>query len=140
MAATERVSIAWADLADIETLQALDHHLAAEFLAQKIIRKEVIVARVDRELVGWLRYGYFWDNIPFMNLLFVLEPHRGQGIARQLVAYWEDAMRTLGYEQVLTSTLADESAQHLYRKLGYTDCGALFLPAEAAEIFLRKPL
>lgn len=140
MAATERVSITWADSADVEMLQALDHHLGADLLAQKIIRKEVIVARVGRELAGWLRYGYFWDNIPFMNLLFVLEPHRGQGIARQLIGYWEDAMRTLGYEQVLTSTLADESAQHLYRKLGYTDCGALFLPAEAAQIFLRKLL
>jgi hypothetical protein len=49
-------------------------------------------------------------------------------------------MRQAGHTQVLTSTLADESAQHFYRRLGYVDCGGLLLPGEATEIFLRKDL
>lgn len=134
------MNIGYASSDDFDALQALDHHLSADRLVQKITQKEIIVAKIDHELVGWLRFGYFWDNIPFMNLLFVLESHRGQGIATQLIAHWEETLRAQRYDQVLTSTLADETAQHLYRKLGYTDCGALFLPAEAAEIFLRKQL
>ena len=33
-----------------------------------------------------------------------------------------------------------EGAQHLYRRLGYVDSGALLLPDEAAELIFRKPL
>jgi hypothetical protein len=39
---------------------------------------------------------------------------------------------------VLTSTLANERGQFLYRKLGYQDCGALLFPNEPLEIILRK--
>lgn len=41
---------------------------------------------------------------------------------------------------VLTSTQVDEDAQQFYRKRGYADCGALNLPGQAAELFLRKSL
>jgi GNAT superfamily N-acetyltransferase len=125
---------------DFDALLRLDHHISPAMLAEKIARSEIFVAKIGPELVGWLRFGYFWDNIPFMNLLFVLEAQRGKDIGRQLVLYWENAMQTQGFDQVFTSTLADESAQHFYRKLGYRDCGSLFLPDEAAEIILRKPL
>jgi hypothetical protein len=37
---------------------------------------------------------------------------------------------------VLTSTLANERGQFLYRKLGYHDCGGLLLPNEPLEILL----
>jgi hypothetical protein len=36
--------------------------------------------------------------------------------------------------------MSDERSQHLYRRLGYVDSGALFLPEEPAELILRKPL
>ena len=45
-----------------------------------------------------------------------------------------------GHELVLTSTMSNETSQHLYRRLGYVDCGALFLPDEPAELILRKAL
>lgn len=125
---------------DFDRLLPLDHHISAAMLAQKNDRQEVLVAKNDAELVGWLRFGYFWDNLPFMNLLFALEPHRGNHIGTKLVLHSENAMQAQGLDQVFTSTLADETAQYFYRKLGYIDCGALFLPGEAAEIILRKPL
>jgi len=134
------VHIGYASTQDFESLQTLDHHIRPAMLAQKIDRQEILVAKIGDELVGWLRFGYFWDNLPFMNLLFVLEPHRGNHLGEQLVVHWENAMKTQGFDQVFTSTLADENAQHFYRKLGYIDCGALLLPGEAAEIILRKPL
>ena len=43
-----------------------------------------------------------------------------------------------GFTEVLTSTLAHERGQFLYRKLGYQDCGALILPNEPLEIIMRK--
>ncbi len=53
---------------------------------------------------------------------------------------WEADMRELGHRLVLTSTQADESAQHFYRKLGYVDCGGLLLEGQATELFLSKKL
>jgi ribosomal protein S18 acetylase RimI-like enzyme len=125
---------------DVDQLLQLDHHVTPEVLARKVAAGEVHVAREGQKIVGWLRYSYFWDQIPFMNMLGVLEPYRRQGIGTQLITSWEETLRARGHREVLTSTLADEQAQFLYRKLGYVDCGALLLPGEALEILLRKEL
>ena len=119
-------------------LAELDHHISTEMLAHKIDQGEIIVALEDELILGWLRYGYFWDSIPFMNMLTVIEKYRGKGIGTQLVSHWETVLREKGFNEVLTSTLADERSQFLYRRLGYQDCGALIFPSEPLEIILRK--
>jgi ribosomal protein S18 acetylase RimI-like enzyme len=119
-------------------LSRLDHHIAEEMLARKVDRGEVIVAVENGKVIGWLRYGYFWDSIPFMNMLTVVEERRGQGIGTELTMFWETMLRAQGFTEVLTSTLAHERGQFLYRKLGYQDCGALIFPNEPLEIIMRK--
>ena len=52
---------------------------------------------------------------------------RKKGYGKRLMAHWEADMKSKGYEITLTSTQVDENAQHFYRKLGYKDCGGLFL-------------
>lgn len=121
-------------------LTELDHHIPSEVMARKIDQGEVIVAMENTTVLGWLRYGYFWDSIPFMNMLTVVEEHRGRGIGTQLITHWETTLREKGFHEVLTSTLADERSQFLYRKLGYQDCGALLFPNEPLEIILRKTI
>jgi ribosomal protein S18 acetylase RimI-like enzyme len=118
----------------------LDHHVRPAIISRKIGDGQILVACESTTVIGWLRYGYFWDTIPFMNMLTVQEPYRGQGIGTQLVLFWEQTLRTQGFTEVLTSTLANERGQFLYRKLGYTDCGALLLPSEPLEILMRKTL
>ena len=49
-------------------------------------------------------------------------------------------MRVSGHEMVMTSTLSNERAQHLYRRLGYKDCGSLLMPEEPLEILFCKRL
>lgn len=90
--------------------------------------------------IGWLRWGLFWDEVPFMNLLHVDEHRRGEGVGRLLVREWERVCAQAGHSTVLTSTVSAESAQHFYRRLGYTDAGALFLPGESAEILFLKQI
>lgn len=75
-----------------------------------------------------------------MNKLFVLDGVRGKGLGSALVADWESRVFAAGYRSVLTSSLASETAQHLYRRLGFLDCDALFLPGAATEILFRKVL
>ena len=106
----------------------------------KLDQGEVLVARKGGQVLGWLRYGFFWDELPMMNMLFVVEELRGRGIGTALVTEWEKRLRAAGHTLVLTSTLASERGQFLYRKLGYVDCGALLLPGEPLEIILRKAL
>ena len=92
--------------------------------------------------VGLMFYCVLWGNLPFLNLIFVKEEHRGKGYATQAMALWEQDMKKQGYKMVLTSTQVDETAQHFYRKLGYADCGGLILhntPLEQPmELFLSK--
>ena len=91
-------------------------------------RREILVLGHDDRRAGFLRFGHFWDEIPFMNLLWVQEGSRGRGLGTRLVSFWEDEMRESGHEMVMTSTLSNERAQHLYRRLGYRDCGSLLMP------------
>ena len=124
---------------DVAVIRPLEH-ISRERLLEKVAGHQILVARMDGATVGWLRFGYLWDQIPFMNMLYVLEPHRGRGIGRQLVGSWEDQMKQLGYARVMTSTQADENAQHFYRKLGYADIGGFVLPGETMELLLYKAL
>lgn len=132
--------ITFADPVDFDYLAETDPHVRAEILKRKIERQEVIVGWRNDRRAGWLRYGYFWDELPFMNMLYVHDELRGQGIGTRLVTFWENEMRKSGHERVMTSTLSDENAQHFYRKLGYEDCGCLILPGEPLEILFMKTL
>jgi ribosomal protein S18 acetylase RimI-like enzyme len=132
--------IDFAGAADLDYLVAQDRHLSPGVLEQKVERSEILVLWHDDRRAGALRFGYFWDEIPFMNLLWVQEGLRDRGFGTRLASFWEDEMRESGHEIVMTSTLSNERAQHLYRRLGYRDCGALLLPDEPLEILFSKRL
>ncbi len=125
---------------DLDFLAGEDHHVDRDVIRDKITRREIVVAYVEGSPVGFLRYGYFWDEIPFMNLLWVEGESRGKGYGTQLVSFWEREMRRLGHDSVMTSSLANERAQHLYRRLGYADVGSLLMPDEPLEIVFLKEL
>ena len=132
------MEIRYAGPSDIEMISEYDEHLSKEELKNAIALKRIILLFIDGRFEGWLRFNLFWDNIPFMNLLFILEEQRGRGYGRELVGFWEREMKAQGYRFVMTSTQSDEEAQFFYRKLGYTDRGALVLPDEPLEIIFYK--
>ena len=94
--------------------------------------------------IGIMVHCILWGTIPFMNLLYIRERYRGRGFGREAVLCWEKEMRDQGYRMVLVSTQVNEGAQHLYRKLGYVDCGGLVFHDtpfdQPMELFLRKVL
>lgn len=119
----------------------LDKHISPDELDIKIRDGRCYIVSDNGRPIGILRYNLFWDNIPFCTLLYMDESHRGNGYGKRLVAFWENEMQALGYNALLTSTQADEDAQHFYRKLGYTDCGSMTVRGQsAAELFLIKYL
>ena len=51
-------------------LSRLDRHIRPEELEVSISLGRVLVAEENGQLAGWLRWNLFWDNTPFMNMLF----------------------------------------------------------------------
>jgi len=131
------VKIRFATEKDIDYLTDYDGHVSKKMLVTKVENKQVIVAYINNEFAGFLRFGFFWDEIPFMNMLFVLEKFRQEGIATALVKYWEKEFED-SHTILLTSTLSDETSQHFYRKLSYQDIGGFVLPGESMELILMK--
>ena len=132
--------IRYANENDIEIISKYDKHISKKELENIIKLQRVIVMFEDDKFVGWLRYNLFWDNTPFMNMLYLLDNERGKGKGSQLVEFWENEMKQKNYEFVLTSTQSNEEAQFFYRKIGYVDSGSLLLPNEPLEIILYKKL
>lgn len=134
----ERVKIRYAGKEDFPLLHSHDRHIRAGELKSSIKARRVLVMLCGEHLAGWLRYSLFWDNLPFLNMLYFFAEYRGKGYGSQLLQYWEREMA--GYREVLTSTLSSERGQFFFRKNGYVDCGSLLLPGEPLEIILRKTI
>ncbi len=121
-------------------LQENDTHISIDILRTKIQKEEILIMEMNGTCIGWLRYSLFWDEIPFINMLFFLEDYRQKGYGKFLVDYWEKLLIAKGYKRFLTSTLANEYAQNFYRKLGYRDIGGFVLPMEPLEIIFMKDI
>jgi ribosomal protein S18 acetylase RimI-like enzyme len=127
--------------ADYPYILDRDKHLLESLIVPKINGKEIYILRNQEGAnIGWMRYGYFWDNTPFMNMIWIDEEYRNNGLGKNAVLFWENEMKRKGRELVMTSTLANEEAQHFYRKLGYRDAGCLLLENEPLEILLTKAI
>lgn len=134
------LKIDYAIEADYSYIKSRDRHIAEALVLPKIQNKEIYILRVAGREIGWMRFGYFWDNTPFMNMLWLEEEERGRGYGKDVVLYWEKLMRQEGYQVVLTSTQSNEGAQHFYRKLGYRDVGCLLQGQDPLEVILEKTL
>jgi len=111
----------------------LDTHLSETEFALKVRDKRGYIISDDDTPIGIMRYNLFWDNIPFLTMIHLKEICHGKGFGKQAMLSWEDEMRRLGYQMVMTSTRVDEAAQHFYRALGYQDRGAIFLDGTPFE-------
>lgn len=134
------IEIRYATIADKEILLSKDSHIKESVWEETIKSSREIIMFVDNNFAGWLRWNLFWDEIPFMNMLYFLEEYRGKGYGTQMVRFWESEMIKLGYDKVMTSSQANEFAQHFYRKLGYQDAGGFFPFCNDLEIIFMKEL
>ena len=125
---------------DLEVLIAHDHHLSPAELENLIRLGRVTVLEVEGQFAGWLRWNLFWDNTPFLNMLFLTEAHRGQGYGKAMMDHWESQMKHAGFDRVMTSTASNEYAQHFYQKLGYTAIGGFTPFGDPYELIFSKML
>lgn len=139
-------TIEYATERDIDDIMKIDTYIPKDELVKKIRTRpeEIYVLKEDGKTVGVLRYGIFWDYIPYTCFLNVSETCRGKGYAKKALLHWENEMRAAGWPIVMTSIPTDDAAQHFYRKMGYKDTGCLVLDlepyAQPMEIFFIKSL
>ena len=134
------MTIRQAEPKDFPWLKEHDNHISEEILKMKINSNEVYIVQEDKEIIGWLRYNLFWDSIPFMNMIYLLEKYRKNGIGKKLVHHWESEMKKKGFNDVLTSTQSNEDAQHFYRKMGYREIGGFTFLDDPLEIIFHKKI
>lgn len=125
---------------DIDLIASYDIHVDRKELKNILTLGRVYIAEKNGNFIGWLRYNLFWDNTPFMNMLYFLKEERGRRYGTKLVKHWENEMKKVGYKNVMTSTASDEYAQHFYIKLNYKTVGGFIPEGEPFEIILWKCL
>jgi ribosomal protein S18 acetylase RimI-like enzyme len=135
-----KITFTYATQKYFKWLKEKDHHIDAITLKKKIADKQIILAKSESGIIGWLRFGLFWDSIPFMNMLFIEGEYQSKGVGKKIVQFWETEMKKKKHKVVMTSSQSDEEAQHFYRKLGYADKGSLTLPKEPLELIFIKEL
>ena len=133
-------SINYATMQDKKDWCSIDRHFSESEYELKVRDKRCYIIRDDEKFVGVMRYNLFSDYIPFLSLIHFDEAYRRKGFGTKAMLHWENEMRSLGHEMVMTSTQADEEGQHFYRKLGYKDMGCLVFDDQPLEIFLSKVL
>lgn len=129
-----------AEHADSELLLKQDRHISPAELGELIERGRIFIGEWGTDFLGWLRYSFFWDQIPFLNMLYILEPERGKGHGTELLSFWERKMKEAGHSRLMTSTVSEEYAQHFYVEQGYQAVGGFLLPGEPYEIILTKEI
>ena len=108
----------YAEETDRAFVRKLDPHIGEEAFPSQISLCDLERCAAGRIIVLLL----LWDHLPFLNLIYLEDHYRGNGLGTQAIHEWESIMKRKGHKMVLLSTQADERAQFLYRRLGYIDC------------------
>lgn len=133
-------AIRGANPGDLDFLRENDRHPTATALLKAVEDGRVLMLGEPGAVKGWLRWSLFWDEHPFLNMIYLFDEHRDNGLGTQLLDAWESEMQAASYTRVLISTASNERSQRWYRRRGYVDAGVLLLPGEVAELLLSKEL
>ncbi len=134
------IDIGFAQENDLEDILTIDNWLDHEKATTKIRLQEIIIMRQAHQIIGMLRFSYFWDQIPFINLLWIEPSMRNQRCGTQMLTWFEEHMKHENHRNIMTSSLASESGQHFFRKQGFEDCGSLLIEKEGTEIVFKKTI
>jgi len=132
---------------DVAALQALDGLFSGSRHSEALFRKaiaagKVAVAESSDGVVGYVRWDYFWDDIPLCLTVCVKPEHQRRGIGRRLYQHIEDGFRRAGRAFWLSSTEEDNERSRLFHEgFGFRRIGALEeLGQDVPEVFYRKDI
>ena len=134
--------------ADVAPVQRVDASLEQRETAPEIVRKAIdegklLVALDGDEVIGYVRWDNFWDQIPLCVLVRVTPAHQRRGAGRALYRALEERLRAAGRTFWLSSLEEDNERSRLFHEsLGFRRIGALEGLNEngVREVFYRKDL
>lgn len=115
--------VVYATKADVSDIEVFDKHIPMAMLDKAISDERILVFKTADTIMGIARWNYFWDSIPFLNLLYIQDGYTHHGVGTALLSFWEKEMKELGHSRVFTSTMTQERGQHFFRKFGYRNIG-----------------
>lgn len=114
-------------------------------IQHKLSAQEIILAFDATQPVGIIRFCYIWSVKPYLDLIWVSQSHRSQGIGTQLLHFLETDLLKHGYTHLMTSSMENEPApQKWHKQHGFREIGQLAdinLPDDdTREVFFIKEL
>ena len=129
-----------AKLTDIDFLSCHPARPVPATVSAQIRDGRLRIIEVDGEPIGFIKFCSLWEDLPFLEVIYILPPRRKFGFGREALRLWEAEMAELKFDFVLTSTRSDEHAQHFWRHIGYSDCGVLTWGDNPSEIFMQRDI
>jgi N-acetylglutamate synthase-like GNAT family acetyltransferase len=136
-------SIRFGKIDDLDLITTLDKSIRKNQLDWKLQNDEIILAEMEKELVGYLRVEYLWAEYPYIGLIIVRPEHQRKGIGRKLLAYLEEHLERQGiYELYSSSQVNEPEPQEWHRHMGFRECGMIngINDGSIGEVFFRKML
>ena len=132
--------IAVAATDDIPEILHLDIPVSDKELSTAIKEQHVYVLKAPWALVGVCCFSFFRHE-PFLKAFYVDHDYRKQGCDKELLEFWENAMKEQGCESVLIVISGDSTDKYFFEKCGYQYVGFVQVKTrDAEELMYRKYL
>ena len=138
------MKVRYAKPADQSWLESADHHVKKTWVQRCLNHQEYIVAEDDDGTPqGFLRFSYFWSDIPYMDMIRVTDGQRKKGYGTAMFSFWEAEMCKQGANVLMTSScLSETEPQTWHKRNGFEESGQLTFGQHEPEpeLFLIKNL
>ena len=102
---------------------------------------ELLVAVEGEDVLGMIAYHKHSDIRCEMKRLYVKPSCRGMKLGKQLIEELIAHARQAGYKEMVLDTIVPlQSAIHLYKKLGFTECEPYYHNPMPDVLYFRKEL
>lgn len=140
------MEIRFATLKDFNQVRLFDPHskyIDPEKIRQKLKNEEIIIATINSEIIGIIKFSYFWATRPFLDLIWIKENQRNKGIGKELLNYLENYLTSEKHNYLFSSAEEkDKEAILWHKKNDFIETGkvkCLNLPHDKTpEIFFYK--
>ena len=140
------IAIREAVAADIDAVRRVDASLNQRETPPEIVRStasdgRLLIALDEDEPIGYVRWQYFWDDIPQCVLVRVMPSYQRRGAGRELYRALEERLRASGHAFWISSLEEDNERSRLFHEaFGFRRMGALegLNDSGVREVFYRK--
>ena len=102
---------------------------------------ELLVAVEGEDVLGMIAYHKHSDTRCEMKRLYVKPSCRGMKLGEKLIEELIAHARQAGYKEMVLDTIVPlQSAIHLYKKLGFTECEPYYHNPKPDVLYFRKEL